>query len=148
MPNRYDEFWWATCQWRNLKLRKWFGFGHHNENPAKGLLALFCTACPQPGINLPADFKTHYTEYIMDWHSLWYFQWISLRTETMWSFVVDCNFTVNHIKQWWPQADVWLSDGEGMMTATELYTTHIRLARDTKDVHCIYYWFKLYWCKV
>ena len=28
VPNRYNEFWRATRQWRNLKLRKWFGFGH------------------------------------------------------------------------------------------------------------------------
>ena len=61
MPNRYHEFHQVTWQWRNLKLREWFGFGHHNENPCKGSLALFCPACPQPGMNLPTDFKTRYT---------------------------------------------------------------------------------------
>ena len=59
----------------------------------------------------------------------------------MQSFVADGNFIANHIKQWQLQDDVWLSDGEGMMTATEPYATHIRLAKDTKDVCCIYYWF-------
>ncbi|KAF8816201.1 hypothetical protein BYT27DRAFT_7022290, partial [Phlegmacium glaucopus] len=28
VPNRYNEFHRATRQWRNLKLRKWFGLGH------------------------------------------------------------------------------------------------------------------------
>jgi hypothetical protein len=63
VPNRYHEFLRATRQWRNLKLRKWFGFGHRLEllSPRKGSMALFCAACPQPGVNLPADHKTRYT---------------------------------------------------------------------------------------
>jgi hypothetical protein len=48
--------------------------------------------------------------------------------------VADGNFTADHIKQKRPQDDVWLSDGEGMMTAREPYTTHIKLAKETKDV--------------
>jgi len=66
VPNRYNEFRRVTRQWRNLKLRKWFGFGHRSGNPGKGSLALFCAACPQPSVNLPADFKTRYTEYVAD----------------------------------------------------------------------------------
>jgi len=61
VPNRYNEFRRATRQWRNLKLRKWFGFGHRVLPPMKGSMALFCAACPQPGVNLPADHKTRYT---------------------------------------------------------------------------------------
>jgi len=66
VPNRYNEFRRVTRQWRNLKLRKWFGFGHRRENPSKGMMALFCAACPQPGVNLPTDFKTRYTEYVVE----------------------------------------------------------------------------------
>ena len=58
VPNRYNEFHWAIWQWRNLKFRKWFSFGHRTDNPGKGSLALFCTACPQPNINLPANFQS------------------------------------------------------------------------------------------
>jgi hypothetical protein len=61
VPDRYLEFLRATRQWRNLKLRKWFGFGHRSMSPTKGSMALFCAACPQPGVNLPADHKTRYT---------------------------------------------------------------------------------------
>ena len=69
MPNRYNEFHQVTRQWRNLELRKWFGFCHCTETPGKGLLALFCTACPQPGINLSPDFKSWYTECVADCNS-------------------------------------------------------------------------------
>ncbi|KAG1794990.1 hypothetical protein EV424DRAFT_1335008, partial [Suillus variegatus] len=41
---------------RKLKLLKWNGFGHEEKEVRPGDLALFCPACPQPGINvtLPA----------------------------------------------------------------------------------------------
>jgi hypothetical protein len=61
VPNRYNEFRRATRQWRNLKLRKWFGFGHRLSSPTNGSMALFCAACPQPGVNLPPDHLTRYT---------------------------------------------------------------------------------------
>jgi hypothetical protein len=61
VPNRYNEFRRATRQWRNLKLRKWFGFGHRLVSPTKGSMALFCAACPQPGVNLPADHIGRYS---------------------------------------------------------------------------------------
>ena len=39
--------------WRNMKYRKWHGFGHQPDaEPGPGGLALFCAACPQPNINL------------------------------------------------------------------------------------------------
>ena len=50
------------------------------------------------------------------------------------SFVVDGNFTADHIKQKRPQDDVWLSDGEGIMTAREPYATHVKTAKIIKDV--------------
>lgn len=64
VPNRYNEFRRATRQWRNLKLRKWFGFGHQLLPPMKGSMAVFCAACPQPGVNLPADHDVRYTAYV------------------------------------------------------------------------------------
>lgn len=40
-----------------MKLRKWRGCAHREEEPSAGELALFCAACPQPGINLPDDWE-------------------------------------------------------------------------------------------
>jgi hypothetical protein len=50
------------------------------------------------------------------------------------SFVVDGNFTADHIKQTRPDDDVWLTDGEGFMTATGPYAVHIKKAVDPKQV--------------
>ena len=55
-PNRLVEFRRISRQWRNLKYRKWFGHWG-DEKPGRGEMALFCPACPQPGINLPPDWK-------------------------------------------------------------------------------------------
>ncbi|KAG1869632.1 hypothetical protein F4604DRAFT_1881481 [Suillus subluteus] len=41
-----------TRHWRQLKTMKWHGFGHRSDIPSTGELALFCPACPQPGINV------------------------------------------------------------------------------------------------
>jgi hypothetical protein len=44
--------------WRDIIARIQAGFGHcAEEQVAPGDLAIFCPACPQPGINLPTDWK-------------------------------------------------------------------------------------------
>ena len=48
--------------------------------------------------------------------------------------VVDGNFTADHIKQKRPDDDIWLTDGEGMMAAREPYYSHIKAAKDIKEV--------------
>jgi len=79
VPNRYTEFVRVTREWRNLIYLRWHGFGIRAEEsgpentmadsldvklatPGPADLALFCPACPQPGINLPDDWKTKYSE--------------------------------------------------------------------------------------
>ena len=59
--DRYQEFLRVSRQWRNLKYLRWHGFGHRKAAaeqgavPGPGELALFCAACPQPGINMGPD---------------------------------------------------------------------------------------------
>lgn len=62
VPNRYPELRRVSRQWRNLKIRKWFGFIGKRYQPERGAFALFCAACPQPGINLAQDYHTAYPE--------------------------------------------------------------------------------------
>jgi len=57
VPNRYHELLRVSRQWRNLELRKSFGFGHHEKPPQTGDMAHGCASCPQPGINLPENWK-------------------------------------------------------------------------------------------
>ncbi|KAG1803110.1 uncharacterized protein BJ212DRAFT_1449945 [Suillus subaureus] len=66
--------------WRQLKAMKWHGFGHCSDNPNTGDLALFCPACPQPGINVSLSGD----ESLDDW-------------KYTWSFVMDGNFKAKHL---------------------------------------------------
>lgn len=59
------------------------------------------------------------------------------------SFVADGNFKADHIRSKRPQDDVWLSDGEGMMTAREPYATHIKAAKASKDVSHIHHFYRV-----
>ena len=44
--------------WRDIAARIQAGYGHHPEEQiTPGALAIFCPACPQPGINLPDDWE-------------------------------------------------------------------------------------------
>ena len=48
----------VSRQWRDLLVRKRFGFGHETDKvPCEGDLALFCIVCPQPRINLPLGWE-------------------------------------------------------------------------------------------
>ena len=61
LQDRYRELMRASRQWRDLMNRKHFGFGHDTGvTPGPGDLALFCVACPQPGINMPVNWHDHY----------------------------------------------------------------------------------------
>lgn len=56
----YNEFRRMSRLWRWMKKLKWSGFGHHKrpvDDVKEGELANYCPACPQPGINIPADWK-------------------------------------------------------------------------------------------
>ena len=58
VPNRYRELMTAARQWRDLKLRQRAGLLYEPEREIPpGGLVIFCPTCPQPGINLPHDWK-------------------------------------------------------------------------------------------
>ncbi|KAI6010225.1 hypothetical protein EDC04DRAFT_2871263 [Pisolithus marmoratus] len=110
--DRYRELMRVSWLWRDLKHRKWFGFGHDTEqDPGDGGLALFCPACPQPGLNLPADWKVQYDR----------------------QYVVDGNFTAQHMKMNKPELDVALSDGKGYMVSEVPYQSHLQQSLDSKE---------------
>jgi|SRR3984957_228251 hypothetical protein len=66
VPNRYQELLRVSRQWRHMKYLKWHGVAYEalQDRPlvstpaAKGSLAIFCPTCPQPSINLPADWHS------------------------------------------------------------------------------------------
>ena len=57
--NRYEELMRVSRQWRNLKYRKWHGFGHNtDQSPRDGDMALECPTCPKAGINISNTWNT------------------------------------------------------------------------------------------
>ena len=64
LQDRYRELMRVSRQYNDIKVRKWFGFGHRADvRPQNGELAIFCASCPQPGINLPMDWKRDNNKY-------------------------------------------------------------------------------------
>ncbi|KAF8799621.1 hypothetical protein BYT27DRAFT_7227787 [Phlegmacium glaucopus] len=104
--NFYHELRRLSRLWRWVKKLKWAGFGHKDVNPmdvAPGELAVFCLACPQPGINLPDN-------WLMDEN--------------------HGNFKADHVKNNNAAPDLWLSDGGGMMTRWAEYKDFLHTATE------------------
>ncbi len=96
------------------------GFGHDlelAEKQAPGSLALFCPACPQPGVNLPED-----------WDKEENAQWKYSRVICM-----DGNFKADHIKMDTPD-DVFLSDGLAYCVGKDKYKEHLRKSKNSSEV--------------
>ena len=56
----YKEFRRMSRIWRWMKRLKWAGFGNNTKKCSEvkpGELTVFCPTCPQPGINLPDNWK-------------------------------------------------------------------------------------------
>ena len=51
--------------WQDLANRKRADLGHvTQQNPGNGDLAIFCPACPQPGLNLPDGWAKEYNRLV------------------------------------------------------------------------------------
>ncbi|KAG2345167.1 hypothetical protein BDR05DRAFT_975305 [Suillus weaverae] len=118
VPDQYQELMRVARQWRQLKLLKWNGFSHGRGDPKDGELALFCPACPQPGINV--ILSTEYNDARPGW----------LYTR---SLVMDGNFKAKHLHPVQPEDEVWLTDGKCFMVGRARYQAHLALAQDSAE---------------
>ncbi|KAF8141809.1 hypothetical protein EV363DRAFT_1151130 [Boletus edulis] len=67
VPDHYHELMRVSRMWRDLINRKRVGIGHGPERePVEGELAIFCPACPQPGVNLPLEWDKKYDRLPQD----------------------------------------------------------------------------------
>lgn len=59
VTNLYREFRRMSRLWRWMKKLKWAGYSSNKtvNDVGPGDLAIYCPACPQPGINIPDDWK-------------------------------------------------------------------------------------------
>ena len=56
LKDRYRELMRASHMWRDLMAQVNSGLGHETQAELQpGSLAIFCPACPQPGVNLPPE---------------------------------------------------------------------------------------------
>ncbi|KAF8149042.1 hypothetical protein B0H34DRAFT_758043 [Crassisporium funariophilum] len=104
--NLYNEFRRMSWLWRWMKKLKWAGYSHNKQdplNPPAGSLANFCPTCPQPGRNLPQDWKND--------PNRWVFRVL---------LTGDGNFKADHVRQK-KDADVWLINGGGMFPKKDHY---------------------------
>ncbi|KAI6024533.1 hypothetical protein EDC04DRAFT_2869369 [Pisolithus marmoratus] len=107
VADRYQELLQVAQQWQVLKLLKWSGFHDKTHWLTEGDLALFCVACPQPGINVsPAADLDH---------------WKYTRT-----LVMDGNFKAEHMHERHPDDQVWLMDGRSFMVANPRYQEYLK----------------------
>lgn len=104
-------------QWRLLKTLKWNGYGIGDGSPGQGELALFCPACPQPGINVPVEPGNDFTH------------WKYTRT-----IVMDGNFKAEHMHCSSPEDDVYLMDGLAFMVTRPRYKEFLALTEYPAEV--------------
>ncbi|KAF9487532.1 hypothetical protein BDN71DRAFT_1545149, partial [Pleurotus eryngii] len=95
---RYAELRHLSQCWRWLKKLKWGGRNKTRESDGNTIgevctaeLAPFCPCCPQPGVNLPDNWKEDENK------------WVYRRT-----LMADGNFKADHIRQSTGDKDVWL----------------------------------------
>ena len=110
------------------------GLGHDtNVEPQPGNLAIFCPACPQPGINLPQGWETDPKRYETCTSFcivlLMSFRWLYTR-----SIVIDGNFSAEHLKMKQPEEDVALSPGGRYLVEPKMYELHLSTGKEVKQV--------------
>ncbi|KAI9437388.1 hypothetical protein BJY52DRAFT_1230141 [Lactarius psammicola] len=111
VPNRYKQLLRASHQWRDLKNRMQTGLGYQveQETPQDGSMAIFCPACPQPGINLPDDWKVKYPQ-----------------DHLIQTFIMDGNFSTEHMRYQMKEDNIALSPGMAFLANPDLYKAHLQ----------------------
>ncbi|KAG1849004.1 hypothetical protein F4604DRAFT_1935084 [Suillus subluteus] len=115
VPDQYQELMRVARQWQQLKLLKWNGFCHERRDLKDGELALFCPACPQPGINVAV--LTEDDALV---------KWLYNRL-----LVMDGNFKAEHLHPTHPEDEVWLTNGQSFMVARARYKAHLAMSKDS-----------------
>ncbi|KAF9531675.1 hypothetical protein CPB83DRAFT_891565 [Crepidotus variabilis] len=113
VPHLHRELRRAARGYRNLQLRWWSGFTDGQVDPKEGALAVFCASCPQPGINLPDNWREDVNKDVF------------IR-----SYVTDGNFKADHVKQKRPEDDVFLAEGQLYLTSPSLFKPFLPLAEE------------------
>ncbi len=138
LQNLYKQFLRATRQWRDLTTRMQNGIGNQPEDhiPEDGAMAIFCPACPQPGVNLPEDWQTRYhnKESVSNTHNVVTPLLTVLSKQLMRTFIMDGNFSAEHMKCRTGDSETPLSPGMAFMANPEPYQAHLRSGLEIPQV--------------
>ena len=141
VPERYAELRRLSRCWRWLKKLKWGGHltardrdGERMDNVRTAELSVFCPSCPQPGVNLPDNWKddsNRWETLSKQWHSCSPLpgRWVYRRT-----LMADGNFKADHIRQSTGDKDIWLSAGSSMLPHRGEYGDFLQRAENIKTV--------------
>jgi hypothetical protein len=112
------------------------GIGHQSDhvNAPDGSIAIFCPACPQPGLNLPDDWKEKYSSYVYILKHVTSTTLTHCRNELIRTFIMDGNFSAEHMRYRTTEKDVALSPGMAFMANPELYKSHLRHGAEMTQV--------------
>lgn len=118
-----------------LRDRKRHGFGHsEGVQPQDGELARFCVACPQPGVNLAANWRSESKRYVpfsVVYDSTDnYCSWLYRR-----SITADGFFSAEHMKMKHGDRDIPLSNGKAFMVETKRYMEHLQTGAEKIEVY-------------
>ncbi|KAI9443974.1 hypothetical protein H4582DRAFT_2053729 [Lactarius indigo] len=93
------------------------GLGHQHTGTSanEGSMAIFCPACPQPGINLPDDWRTRYNDK---------------PNQLIRTFIMDGNFSAEHMRCRTGDTDVPLSAGMAFMANPNSYKAHLHSGQE------------------
>lgn len=100
-----------------------------------GSLATFCATCPQPGVNIPDNWKEDPNTSVND-DSLPNMANLTDLTRDVYirSLMDDGNFTAVHVYQPHSVDDVHLTAGEFFLAEDKGYKAHLAVAEDSKQV--------------
>jgi hypothetical protein len=123
--------------WRDLMAWINSGLGHEKKAEYQpGGLAIFCPACPQPGINLPSNWDQDPKRCVAfptaNNPAFTVCRWLYTR-----SIVIDGNFSAEHLKMKRPENDIALSPGGRYMVEPERYESHLHTGKEVKQV-CLF----------
>ncbi|KAF9035697.1 hypothetical protein BDZ89DRAFT_924767, partial [Hymenopellis radicata] len=120
-PNRYRVLLRTVRQFRHITMLKRAGRGHDPsgvDGTNLGELALQCPACPQPGINLPSNWKTSIK------HRFLYRLFVG----------IDANFRTRNALVSTPERDPPLGDGWSYFVPRDPYLRHVRTHVTEDDI--------------
>lgn len=76
----YREFRRMSRIWRWMKRLKWAGYGNNDTkytDVRDGELTVFCPACPQPGINIPENWKDDPARYVLNIKMILFYRYMT-----------------------------------------------------------------------